>query len=516
MGGADLQTIRRDRPLAAMPAEDADALAPHLEGVPLGPRLDLERSDEPIAPIHFPVSGMASVVAVGDRHRDRRTETGIFGGGGMSGLPVVLGNDRSSRGRFVQIPGEALPLPADALRQAMDARARLPRVLPLHVLVWTVQLAHTAPAQGRARLEERLARWLVTSHDRTGGGESPLTREVLSPMLGVRRAGITMVTHLLKGRGLIRTRRGAITVLDREGFAAVAYGVDGMPGAGSERLLGPSSPAKPAGGLRGPSSGIFRVNTAPPSVCALGRPPICCAAAPTTDMPSPSDPRGSNPSGSLSPRSDTVSLSHPRSLRPSIATGRRPGRRKRARALSARARPRPGRSGSRRAPARRPARTPRRSGARARRAARRTARPGTRPAGRRGLVVDAEPAMELADPLRTQPGGQRGVAPGPAGDPVARLVARRSRARAASSSAMRAACPRGGGGGGKRASLRARPRVKARPACSVARQPVPEGCGRRPRGGTTSVQDRTMALRADPPSGTQPYRAASRRGSNRM
>ena len=50
-----------------------------------------------------------------------------------------------------------------------------------------VQTAHTAIANARARVAERLSRWLLMAHDRVGGEMLPLTHEFLALMLGVRR-----------------------------------------------------------------------------------------------------------------------------------------------------------------------------------------------------------------------------------------------------------------------------------------------------------------------------------------
>lgn len=237
------QLPSRNRLLAAMPEADAAALAPHLERVPLELRMPIERPGEPIAHVYFPLAGMGSVVAVGDRRRDQRVEAGIFGPEGVSGVPRILGADRSPHECFVQMPGEALRLPADALRAAMDERPGVRRVLLLYAQAWTTQVAHTALAQARAKLEERLARWLVMSHDRAGGCELALTHEFLSLMLGVRRAGVTVATHLLEERGLIQARRGAVAIIDREGLVEAADGAYGVPEAEYERLLGPLAPS---------------------------------------------------------------------------------------------------------------------------------------------------------------------------------------------------------------------------------------------------------------------------------
>jgi hypothetical protein len=57
-------------------------------------------------------------------------------------------------------------------------------------------MAHTAVA----KLQERLARWLLMDHDRVESDELRLTHEFLSIMLAVRRAGVTEAVHLLEDR----------------------------------------------------------------------------------------------------------------------------------------------------------------------------------------------------------------------------------------------------------------------------------------------------------------------------
>ena len=48
-----------------------------------------------------------------------------------------------------------------------------------------MQVTQTALANGRSKIEERLARWLLMADDRVDGDELPLTHEFLSLMLGV-------------------------------------------------------------------------------------------------------------------------------------------------------------------------------------------------------------------------------------------------------------------------------------------------------------------------------------------
>ena len=96
----------------------------------------------------------------------------------------------------------------------------------------------TALANGRARMDERLARWLLMVDDRMEGSELALTHEFMSITLGVRRPGVTDALHRLEGQQLVRARRGLITIRDRAGLEEVARLSYGVPEDEYERLLG--------------------------------------------------------------------------------------------------------------------------------------------------------------------------------------------------------------------------------------------------------------------------------------
>jgi CRP-like cAMP-binding protein len=150
---------------------------------------------------------------------------------------VVLGDDRSPHETMVQVSGEAMRLPAADLRHAMDASPTLRNLLLRYSQAFMIQTSHTALANGRAKLEERLARWLLMAHDRIDGDELPLVHEFLAVMLGVRRAGVTVALHILEGQALIGARRGKIIVLDRQGLEEAANGIYGVPEREYERLM---------------------------------------------------------------------------------------------------------------------------------------------------------------------------------------------------------------------------------------------------------------------------------------
>jgi CRP-like cAMP-binding protein len=84
---------------------------------------------------------------------------------------------------------------------------------------------------------ERLARWLLMTHDRATSDELPLTQEFLAMMLGVRRAGVTSAAIALQADGYINYRRGRITILDRQGLEGASCECYGIVKAECERIL---------------------------------------------------------------------------------------------------------------------------------------------------------------------------------------------------------------------------------------------------------------------------------------
>ncbi|WP_141701446.1 Crp/Fnr family transcriptional regulator, partial [Methyloceanibacter marginalis] len=105
------------------------------------------------------------------------------------------------------------------------------------VHAFNVQVAHTAMINARSTLEERLARWLLVSHDRLEGDALLLTHEFIATMLGVRRPGVTIAVHALQKDGLIQAGRGTITIVDRKGLEKKSNGAYGVAEAELGRLL---------------------------------------------------------------------------------------------------------------------------------------------------------------------------------------------------------------------------------------------------------------------------------------
>ena len=225
-----------NRLLSRLSSEDLLLLQPNLKRVDLPLRRQLERPNKPIDQIYFLESGFASVVA--DGSGGRGIEVGLIGREGMTGLPVLMGTDRSPHETFIQSAGEGVKISAGSLRKAIDHSRSLHRTFLLYAHAFALQVTNTATANGRSKIEQRLARWLLMAQDRIGGDEVSLTHELLSVMLGVRRPGVTVALGLLERAGVLHASRGVISIIDRKGLERLANNAYGVAEAEYRRLLG--------------------------------------------------------------------------------------------------------------------------------------------------------------------------------------------------------------------------------------------------------------------------------------
>ena len=76
-------------------------------------------------------------------------------------------------------------------------------------------VSQNAACNGRHGLRQRLARWILLSHDYSDRGRMAFTQEVLATMLGVQRTSITAAAQYLRKQGGIQYSRSRLMVTNR-------------------------------------------------------------------------------------------------------------------------------------------------------------------------------------------------------------------------------------------------------------------------------------------------------------
>jgi len=236
-----------NRLLAALPAKDQRRLLDGCDRVSLSMAEVLYSPGKRLSHVFFPITSIISRIMPVD---DDYVEVGLIGDEGMFGVPLALGVHESPVRAVIQGPGIALRMEAERFCLELASTPALQREIDRYLFVYLSQLAQSAGCTRFHLVEARLARWLLMTQDRARSETFHITQEFLAFMLGVRRVGVTKAASALQHRGLIRYRRGDITVLDRRGLKTAACGCYNADRQTYNRFLGSPPPARVSSAAR--------------------------------------------------------------------------------------------------------------------------------------------------------------------------------------------------------------------------------------------------------------------------
>lgn len=214
------QSAVKNRILGALPAAEFALVVPHLSHIDMTLGESLHRAGEQIEHVYFVESGFISVLSM--LSDGQPLEIGLIGAEGAAGVSVVLGARTSFSETMCQTGGGAYRIPTRALREVVARAPHLSDLLLRYTHVFHVQVAQTAACNSHHELGQRLARWLLAAHDRSGAAELSLTQDLIAVMLGVRRSTVSIAAGALQRAGFIRYHHGRITIVDRVGLENAA------------------------------------------------------------------------------------------------------------------------------------------------------------------------------------------------------------------------------------------------------------------------------------------------------
>jgi len=215
MSTSSKSTIK-NRLLAALPEDDYQRLLPALEPFALEHGKVLYEIDEPIKYLYFPFQAVVSLVT---QMKDGKiVEVAVVGNEGVTGLALLLGQEKSAERAIVQIPNGGVRAKADVILKEFERGDGLHTTFLRYVNSLLRQVAQTAACNASHTIEERLSRWLLMCHDRVESDQINLTQEFIAEMLGTRRATVNVGAINLQSAGLIKYNRGRIQIIDRPGL----------------------------------------------------------------------------------------------------------------------------------------------------------------------------------------------------------------------------------------------------------------------------------------------------------
>ena len=170
--------------------------------------------------VWFPATGMISLLAI--MADGKAVETATVGREGVVGAMAGLGSHIPLTRAVVQTPLVAFRIAVVPFRRAVQASPVLHDIIVRYNDLLFGQVQITAACNALHPIQKRLARWILQTRDRIDTDMVPLTQELLSEMLGVRRSSISEIANRLQATGLIRYSRGMIEILNRSALEAAA------------------------------------------------------------------------------------------------------------------------------------------------------------------------------------------------------------------------------------------------------------------------------------------------------
>lgn len=216
----------RNKLLALLPRRDLNSVTEKSAAVEFAQGDVVQKEGREVAAIHFPLSGMLSLLVV--LKGGRMAETSVVGREGMVGASAGLDSQTSLIRIVAQLPVRSLRISAKDFRKVVADSTAMAELCFRNADVLLDQARITAACNSLHVVEERFCRWLLHTADRAESDHFVLKQELLSEMLGVRRTTITDVASTLQKQGAIAYSRGKMQILDRrvlQGLSCECYGL---------------------------------------------------------------------------------------------------------------------------------------------------------------------------------------------------------------------------------------------------------------------------------------------------
>jgi CRP-like cAMP-binding protein len=210
--------FQQNRLLASLAESDLQQITPEMEDVELRSGIVVFEPGAPITHVYFPLTGIVALLVMGEDGSG--TEIAAIGNEGLVGIGGLLAGDVSFTRQVVQLPGTAVRVARAPFLAAVNQSWRLRSRLAAQADAFTAQLMQSAACNASHSAEQRLARWLLTTSDRSGQDALPFTHHAIAEMLAVQRPTITLVVRMMQSAGLIESRRGLTTIVDRAALSS--------------------------------------------------------------------------------------------------------------------------------------------------------------------------------------------------------------------------------------------------------------------------------------------------------
>jgi CRP-like cAMP-binding protein len=220
MSAVTVEEYSKNKLLNGVPANTLQRLLPHFEIIPLPRNQVLFDARDVIRNVYFPLSGLVSLL--GTTRSGDVLGIALVGREGMIGVPLVLRNPVMPYQVVVQMLGESLRINAEVFKRELKLSEEFEDRLLQYSNSLLEQIGQSRICNQFHSIEARFCSELLFSRDCVGSDTLVLTQEIISYLLAAPRTGVTKVANDLRDAGIIRYRRGKITVSNREALERLA------------------------------------------------------------------------------------------------------------------------------------------------------------------------------------------------------------------------------------------------------------------------------------------------------
>jgi CRP-like cAMP-binding protein len=171
--------------------------------------------------IYFPLTGL--VACHTETVAGESVQTAMIGCDGAVGVLEAFGSGQYLSRGVIQIPGDALRLSVARYGEVLDSSPGLQTAVELHLELLVTEARQLMACTALHSIEGRLSRSILDALDRSCLDRVlPLTQDALAQMLGAQRTTVATTISKLQRKGLIKSGRRTIEVLDVAGLEQVA------------------------------------------------------------------------------------------------------------------------------------------------------------------------------------------------------------------------------------------------------------------------------------------------------
>jgi CRP-like cAMP-binding protein len=216
----DPTTRPANKLLGRLRDEAYQRIAPKLRRTRLRAKQILYKPNQSIDRVYFPedtVICLMTVMANGDT-----LETGTVGLEGASWISASIGAPSMPCETIVVIPGDALVLRIEDLDEELKHNEHFRDVLTQYSHALLVHSMRMIGCTGLHSLQQRCARWILTTLDRVPESRFLVTHEFLAMLLGSSRPTVSAVLEDFEKRSMLIIERGRILIGDRNKLLRVS------------------------------------------------------------------------------------------------------------------------------------------------------------------------------------------------------------------------------------------------------------------------------------------------------